>query len=163
MPTPTYTALANITLSSNTTSVTFSSISQSYRDLILVMDYSTTAGTGPVFTFNGSGSGYNYVVAQGDGSSYSSYQSSNDTYFPIDANAGSTTARQNAIIQIIDYSATDKHKNCLVRRNRTNANVHMMVGRWASTSAITSITLNSFANTGVWAPDTIFTLYGVIA
>lgn len=158
-----YVPLANITLGSNTTSVTFSSINQAYRDLVVVMNYSTTAGTGPVVTFNGTNSGYNYVVAQGNGSATSSYQVSNDTYFPIDANAGSDTSRQSAIINILDYSVTDKHKTSLVRTNRANASVTMAAWRWGNTAAITSVTLNSFANTGVWATGTTFALYGVSA
>lgn len=158
-----YTPLANITLSSNTASVTFSSISQAYKDLIIIMNYSTTASTGPVVTFNGSSSGYTYVVADGNGTGTSSYQVTGDAYFPIDSNTGSDTAIQNAIINILDYSVTDKYKPCSVRRNKANARVNMAAWTWQSTSAITSITLNSFANTGIWASGTSFALYGVSA
>jgi hypothetical protein len=158
---PAYVALANITLGSNAATVTFSSISQAYRDLVLVMEYTTTTGTGPVFTFNASSTGYNYVVAQGNGSTTGSYGATGDTYFPFDGNAGSDTSKQSAILNIFDYSVTDKHKSIVFRRNKPNAMVHMMAGRWANTAAITSIELNSFANSGIWATGTTFALYGI--
>jgi hypothetical protein len=58
-----YTALANVTLGSSAASVTFSSISQSYRDLVLVITATTSAVDNAFIRFNSdSGSNYNIVI-----------------------------------------------------------------------------------------------------
>jgi hypothetical protein len=55
MPTPTYTPLATVTLGSSASSVTFSSIPGTYRDLILIFDGTGSGTTGNLrMTFNGS-------------------------------------------------------------------------------------------------------------
>ena len=96
MATNTYVALDTQILSSAAASVTFSSISQAYTDLILV-----TAGTGTTggvgwLTFNGdsptSGSNYSNTTVYGDGSTAASYRRSsqariNDSsFYPTQCN-----------------------------------------------------------------------------
>jgi len=65
----------------------------------------------------------------------------------------------------MDYSATDKHKTVLVKRGVSDAtgySVGMEAGRWASTSAITSI--NIFDQSGdTFDAGSSFALYGVAA
>jgi hypothetical protein len=65
-------------------------------------------------------------------------------------------------VQVMDYSATDKHKTLLARASYAGNQAQAAAARWASTSAITSITL--FMDAGrSFATGTTFSLYGVIA
>jgi hypothetical protein len=77
-----------------------------------------------------------------------------------------TTADSNHIIQIMDYSATDKHKTVLIRERfygstSSDVRVAALAARWASTSAISTISI--FLNSGNIAAGARFDLYGVIA
>lgn len=164
MPTPTYTPLANITLGSSAASVTFSSISQAYRDLILVIE--TLAATGSVgltLRINGdSGSNYNYVRMDGTGSSAISGSSASQTSMLLAFyGQATTTARAINTLSIMDYSATDKHKTILNRADQAADGTHAGAGRWASTSAITSLAFTS--NSGNFAAGSTFSLFGVAA
>ncbi len=162
MGTPTYTPLAEITLGSSAASVTFSSISQAYRDLVLVINGSRAdTSTGGMFaTVNGdSGANYSYVNMEGNGSTASSGSGSGWTslYFEIWGN----TTRANWVINLVDYSATDKHKTILGRNDSASNKTIANAQRWASTSAITSITLP--AGGSGWIAGSTFSLYGIEA
>ena len=165
MPTPTYTPLANITLGSASSTVTFSSISGNYRDLIVVFSGSTTSnGAGASYRLNGdTGNNYGSVRALGISSPISSAYSGGGNLPFLSSNEGLGTAISNVILQIMDYSATDKHKTVLNRNNNNNSlgtHTEMSAGRWFSTSAVTSITISSNIN---FAIGSSFALYGVIA
>lgn len=157
--------LANITLGSSAATVTFSSISGSYRDLLLVAQPSSTSNlVGLRMRINSdTGSNYPQVVAFGDGSSaYSA--SNNDTYISLaNGAAWTTTSNATVIVSLLDYSATDKHKPILERGNviGTYPATVMSATRWASTSAITSIQL--YFGSGNIAAGSTFALYGVSA
>jgi hypothetical protein len=96
---------------------------------------------------------------QGDGTSASS-----GTGSATGVNAGFTLSSpvSNNITQIMDYSATDKHKTLLSRKNTSSVVVNAQAGRWANTAAITSIvcTVDSGAT---FSSGSTFSLYGVIA
>jgi hypothetical protein len=163
MPTPTYTALATVTLGTTAASVTFSSIPATYRDLIVVYNGNITASsTLGAYRFNGD-TGSNYTgVYTANAASGTRATTSSDFYFQ------GTTGISTAIIQVMDYSATDKHKTALVRSGNLAEWVQMYANRWANTAAITSMTLlpidaSTFAPTSTWATGTTFNLYGVIA
>ena len=158
MGTPTYTALATVTLGSSASSVTFSSIPATYRDLVLVAAAKT--GVGDDYTVirvnSDSGSNYSRVQMLGTGSVFNSGAFSSETAF-LGSYFGGTDNCSNTY-HFMDYSATDKHKTVLMRTNiegRTMASAN----RWASTSAITSIYLA--ANTGPFQTGSTFALYGI--
>jgi hypothetical protein len=158
MPTKTYKALANITLSSDVTTVTFSSIPSTYRDLIVIFDGENTMSDRTKLRFNGdTGSNYSDIYIIGTGSSaISSTQSS--TYISL-AGGVSGTNRFNSAINIMDYSATDKHKTALIRTDTKSHHVTAWAGRWANTSAITSVAIiGDSLKSGM-----TFALYGIEA
>jgi len=139
MPTPTYIPIASVTLASSANPVVFSNISQSYRDLILVFDGNIDASGSLMFRLNlDSNSNYSYVIAQGNGSSATSNATSTNLIF-FGNSPNSTTNRSNQIAQIMDYSATDKHKSILARTNDATQLVQMIAGRWANTAGVTTI------------------------
>jgi hypothetical protein len=142
--------------------VTFSSIPATYRDLIVVVAGTTSGAVGVALRFNSdSGSNYSYVLMDGYGSgSGSSSSSGSDTSMNMGVIGN---GQSNTIYQVMDYSATDKHKTAL---NRTNSEswggVRAGAGRWANTSAITSVQV--FTNgVNTFSSGTSFSLYGVAA
>jgi hypothetical protein len=153
MPTSTYVPLATTTLGSSASSITFSSIPATYRDLIIV---GNPLGAEAAARFNGdSGSNYNGLQMWGNGSN------------PLSSNFSATSSflggiNQDPIAQIMDYSATDKHKMVLVRRGIASATfVAGQVNRWANTSAITTIAI--IATSGSFTAGSRFDLYGIVA
>jgi len=159
MPTSTYTPLANIKLNSPQSSVTFSSISQAYKDLIIVMNVSVASTTWPSYRFNGdSGGNYNYIVGYTGGGSRGSTSSMNDTQIYFDPNGAINTSIETITINIFDYSTTNKYKATLHRKSKADGYVNMVASKWANTSAITSI---SFISSQNWVAGSTFTLYGV--
>jgi hypothetical protein len=61
----------------------------------------------------------------------------------------------------MDFSATDKHKTFLSRNGQAAGLVIATAGRWANTSAVTSMSVN--INSGTFSTGHTFNLYGVIA
>ena len=161
--TTTYIALATTTLSSATSTVTFSSIPATYRDLIIVVGNAQSASGNPglVARFNGdTNSNYSYVRMTGNGSTTGS-ASATDTFAVLAAAFGLSTSQiATTITQIMDYSATDKHKTYLSRSSRADAGVEAGAGRWANTNAITSVAVFLGGSLN-FAAGTTFSLYGV--
>lgn len=149
MATSTYISLATIT-PSGASSVTFSSIPATFRDLVLVIRNTSTVGVLKANFNNDTSTNYSRVQMNNAGSGGAS---SADTQ-PAIRTAVATNALQ--ILQIMDYSATDKHKTVLVRTNRSGE-VAAYAQRWADTSAINEIdvTLVSGTFTGTMS------LYGI--
>lgn len=159
MPTPQYTALANVTLSSTASSVSFQSINQSYRDLVLVMNTALTSSASVFLWLNSDTTSSNYpnVWMQGNGSSTSS-----GTSLPggvrisvTNYSTGPATSR----VDFMDYKATDKHKTMLVRHDLSSAETVAVASRWTNTNAITDIGIIPAGTT--FATGSSFALYGV--
>ena len=158
----TYTPIATTTLGSAASSVTFSSISGAYTDLVLVTSLkgATTSNLAKM-QFNGdTGANYSDTYLEGDGSSaYSGRRSSGNQIFDW-ANYVSTANTFSAdVAHIMNYSNTTTYKTVLARANRPTSNTTATVGLWRSTAAITSIVIT--ANSGNFDTGSTFTLYGV--
>lgn len=158
-----YVPLANVTLGSSAQSVTFSSISQSYRDLVLIGFSASASDPYIELQINGdTGNNYPAINMVGDGgSSFSQNLTTNYNYFDI-AGALGSAAGFSFIINFMDYSATDKHKPVLWRAVKASAGTLAEVGRWANTSAITNFKLDQYS-TNVFAAGSTFALFGVSA
>ena len=154
------TPLANITLGSSQTTVTFSSISQSYKDLILVIQPVGTTTMNVQLRFNGdTGANYVYATFYGNGSSTGSAGGS-ATYIQTTSFTAVNASNDNmGIYNIADFSTTDKHKVVFARHGRSSAGTSMTAGRWANTSAITSMSVIG----GDFDAGTTMALYGVSA
>jgi hypothetical protein len=159
MPTPTYTPLATVTLGSSASSVTFSSIPATYRDLVLIhAGTSSNASANTILArLNGdSGSNFFQVAMSGSGSGTSSFAFTGtgvSSGFSFSGEVSSNTTT------IMDYSATDKHKTALSRHNLSGS-VRAAATRWANTAAVTSIVL--VMDTGAtFSSGTVFSLYGI--
>lgn len=157
MPTQTYIPLANLTLSASASEVTFTSISQAYRDLVLVCSMANTVGNGALMMRinNDTAANYSWIRMYGDGSTASSSTGSSNS--ATIGNFG--TNLSNSQLSIMDYSATDKHKSMLSRTNDSAYIVSAYAARWASTSAVTSF--NVFPGGNAFASGSSFALYGI--
>jgi hypothetical protein len=167
----TYYPIATTTLGSAQSSVTFSSISGSYTDLVLVIsgkeDVATGAGFGYVLGMqynSDTGSNYSVTRLDGNGSSAASDRFTNQTSFDIGYYGGTGyTGFSTSIIQIMNYSNSTTYKTMLNRMALpASGHVTTEVGLWRSTSAITSIKV-FFTDSNNIAAGSTFTLYGITA
>jgi hypothetical protein len=166
--TSTYEMIAKTTLGSAQATVSFSTISASYTDLVLISNVDvTSAGASINIRFNSdTGSNYSYTTMYGNGTSALSTRGSNVTSSYIAGFVAPNTAIETVIItNIQNYSNTTTNKTFLSRANRASANnspgAEALVGLWRNTAAITSITLA--ADSGNIDTGSTFTLYGIKA
>lgn len=166
--TATYDCIATTTLGSDTAVVTFSSISGSYTDLVLIIQAATTTTAFDIRArFNSdSGSNYSITYMAGTGSSAISGRYSNRNFAELDVYAFPDTTLGNSvhIVQIMNYSNTTTYKTYLARANQAPVDgVQATVGLWRSTSAITRIDISPYGSVYNLKSGSTFTLYGIKA
>jgi hypothetical protein len=76
-----------------------------------------------------------------------------------DLSIGFVTTNFNGIASILDYTQTNKHKLVVARANDGANRTTTTAGRWANTSAITSLTV--LVGSGTFNTGTVFSLYGI--
>jgi len=158
--------LQNITLSSPQSSVTFASIPGTFRDLYIITNTRHVSSNQPFnqlrYRFNSdSGANYNYVRMIGWGTNTESSGGSNNVELTFTFDAPSTSSSFVPIISnIMDY-ATNKHKSIIARLDDAAVSTQAYTARWASTAAITSVTI--FAPSDSWVAGSTFALFGVVA
>lgn len=163
MSNATYTPLATRTLTGNTASVTFSNIPNTYKDLVLILSLTPlTAGSEIKVNYNGdTGTNYPTVRMYGSGSGSGASNTQNEAFIDIgyyDTNAVGVT-----ILQIFDYSATDKHKTSLIRWNGNGGTANYVganANRWANTAAINQIAVAPRSSS--FTSGTVLSLYGIL-
>lgn len=156
-------ALATTTLGSSASTITFGSIPATYRDLRVVVNMQTTGDSTTYIRFNGdTGNTVSNVWMAGYPTS-STASSSNTTsgVLAVGAYVNSAGGINTITADILDY-ATDKHKSVLVRGSNNASEVITTAGRWASTSAITTILLRLDSGASYIAGST-FSLYAVVS
>lgn len=170
----TYEQLAKTTLTASSTTITFSSISQSYTDLVFVVQMIAFDTTGPTLRlrFNND-SGVNYGGTQGPtwvtGGGVPTSNGGTDTNGNIARGigvGGSTSRPSTAVINIHNYSNTSYRKSWfswIVNGNfgAGAKGVEMDGGAWNSNSAITSVSLE--VGTNAFNTGTFCALYGIKA
>jgi hypothetical protein len=162
--TVTYEKIATTTLGSDQATITFSTISGSYTDLVLVENGKVTSGASySRIRFNSdTGSNYSGTYLSGNGTAAATERFSNMTFMVVASLAAvETNFNHNAIINIQNYSNSTTYKTILARLNNAAAATDAAVGLWRDTSAITSI--EYYLNSGSWATGSTFTLYGIKA
>jgi hypothetical protein len=156
----TYTPIATQTLGSSAASVTFSSISGSYTDLIIVNSGTSSANGSFRLQFNGdTATNYSTTYLFGDGTSATSGRFSNQVAIFAMGRAG--TSQGNGIIQVMNYSNTTTNKTVIGRGNLASQMAIVAVGLWRNTAAITSIVITP--ESGTIDAGSTFTLYGIAA
>jgi hypothetical protein len=164
----TYEPIQTQTVGTAVATVTFSSIPQTYTDLIMIVNaIDNTYDYGGInLTFNSdSGSNYSFTEMYGNGSSIGNERRANVAYIPIAFYISPDTVAGNAIhtINIMNYSNTTTYKSTIGRENSTNATYSgagLIAGLWRSTAAISTIALTMSGN---FAVGSNITLYGIKA
>ena len=169
----TYTPIATTTLGSSASSYTFSSIPQTYTDLVLVLNGygAVTDGSSIVGEVGNNsldtGANYSMTRLSGSGSTASSGRASGTNFIRFANLTGQSTSSSNPtslIINFMNYSNTTTFKTILNRVNQINGSypgVEALVNLWRSTSAINIIKLYPYASS--FAAGTTLTLYGITA
>ena len=155
----TYEPIATVNINGVSTT-TFSTISGTYTDLILVGAGITRGTANSLFIrFNSdTGSNYSYTLLVGDGTTASSSRQSNQTSGMIGAGTSGLSSTPTMILcQIQNYSNATTYKTYLSRDTDSNGSTEAFVGLWRSTAAITSVTV--FTGGNFTGGD--LTLYGI--
>ena len=167
----TYTPLATTTASGSVNTITFSSISGSYTDLVIIANGYANYGFADRTSWfmrvgNGStdtGNNYSQTGLYGNGTSATSSRETNQSRCFVGVISEKNTT---AIIQINNYANTTTYKTYLSRGNSLGSSatqdVAAVSGLWRSTSAINTITLYTGDGTN-YGSTTTFTLYGIAA
>lgn len=168
MPTPTYTSIATVTLSTTDSEIVFSSIPATYKDFVLVGRLRTgyAALSEPLrIRFNGDSTtgNYNRVALFGDGTSASGYT---DGPGEIIVDAGATAASATAAtfshikLEMLDYSVNDRHKLGVTYSDVAAVQTRRQAVRWGSNSPINSISISAYFG-GVFSVGSTLSLYGI--
>lgn len=173
----TYIPIATTTLGSAVASYTFTSIPQTYTDLVLVTCLQNTAvfadavlqvGNGSIDT----GSNYSSTFLTGNGTTASSARQTTATYTWLDYNGAPPIGGSSfniAITNIMNYSNTTTYKTWLTRassgelKSGSSGGVDAIVGLWRSTSAINQIKVSIPGTSTLLNTGSTLTLYGIAA
>jgi hypothetical protein len=159
----TYEPIATTTLGAATSTVTFSTISSSYTDLVLISNHGVSTATANFFVrVNGdSGTNYSNTTLKGNGSSASSSRLSNFNRIVFDGDGASTSITNTNVINFENYANSTTYKTVIGRSGDATYSTAAIVGLWRSTSAITSITVGIDGHNFI--VGSTFTLYGIAA
>jgi len=167
----TYTAIATVTVGSGgASSITFSSIPQSYTDLLVKLSTRSNQASGPDYVYlqfnsNTSTSNYQGIFLRGNGSTVAS--SSNTTEGKIRAaittTSGETTSTfSNCEIYIPNYTSSNNKSTSsdwVPENNATATFMGITAGLWTQTSAITSMQLS--LSSGSFVQHSTAYLFGI--
>lgn len=167
-PSGAYDALASVTVSATTASVSFAGIPTGYKHLqIRVMSRATAGGIGAFFIQFNSDTGTNYADHRIEGNGATAYTDRNTSAIRAlsGLQAGSTTGANifgGSVADVLDYGNSFKYKTIRALSgvdNNGSGNIAFGSGLWMSTSAVTSITL--IPENTAFATYSSFALYGV--
>lgn len=158
----TYEPISTNTLTTSTASVTFSSIPNTYTDLILIINAASSSAASCRLRFNSdTGTNYSDTRLYGDGTSATSDRLTTRDHINC-GDLSVTTITSNQIINIMNYTNTSTYKTVLTRSNIASSYVFLNTSMWRATpAAITSITI--FPASGNLVSGSTFTLYGIKA
>lgn len=163
--TATYDCIATTTLSTATATITFSTISGSFTDLVVVFNGGmNTAADNLYIRFNSdTGNNYSSTRLHGNGTSAVSDRQSNSDRMNIDQSGYmSTDLTCVEIFHVMNYANTTTYKTVVIRASEASSGTAAGVGLWRNTNAITSITLGGTGGGNLKA-GSIATLYGIKA
>lgn len=166
----TYEPIANTTLTGTAATISFTSISSSYTDLVLIIDGKMDSSGGTIYmTMNSdTGSNYNGITLGGAATNTNTkYNFYNGTQgVPLAGYNGLNASGFFIIADINNYSATQGYKTVMSHAGNPSTNapgsIETLVGTWKSSSAITSLTIQRNSG-GNFATGTTATLFQITA
>jgi len=163
----TYELIASVTANGSQTSIDFSSIPQTYTDLLVKVSIRVTAGganyTG-YLTLNGATTSYTGRDVMGNGSAASSNLRNYSQIYIGEVNGAASTSSTftNKEIYIPNYAGSNYKSvstDSVFENNATTAYAQLEAALWSNTAAITSLSINAEAQTLV-SGSTVY-LYGI--
>jgi hypothetical protein len=154
-------------LASSQASITFSSIPQTYTDLVLVHSLRTNRGqtNEPIgMTFNGNTSNRSSRQLEGNGSSTFSGSTTDLRAGSASGDTATSNTFGNSVIYIPNYAgntAKSASADGVSETNATGVFMAIQAALWNDTSPITSITLTMLAGGTNFLTGSSATLYGI--
>jgi hypothetical protein len=162
----TYEPIQTTTLGTATNIVTFSSIPQTYTDLILITNFATSVLNEDAYVQFNSDTGNNYsrTHVRGNGASALSSRAANQPFIPIDIDSSGTTLNTGiqTATHFMNYSNATTNKTVICRSGTNGGSftgTTLLLGLWRNTNAITRIDIK--ATGGNFVVGSTFTFYGV--
>ena len=155
----TYEPIVSQTLASSAAYVDFTSIPQTFTDIISVVIPVGSAATNLEYIFN-SDTSNNYSVTgmSGTGSATFSFRSSSGPALQLGV---ATTTPSTNIVNIMSYANANVFKTVLSADEYYGVALYRRVGLWRSYSAITDIRIQ--VTSGTFSSGSTFSLYGIKA
>lgn len=166
--TATYSLIASYTVPTAAGTYTFTSIPQTFTDLIVVINAkASTAINSYVQVGNGTidtGTNYSRTLIQGNGTSATSGRNSSVGYYYLNDVAGVNSSEFNYVdtVHLMDYANTTTYKTFMNRCNNATLGVGAQVGMWRNTAAIDRVLLGLLSG-ATWSVGSTFKLYGIQA
>ena len=166
---PTYEPIATTTLSSTQGTVSFTSIPQTYTDLVIVLNsafnYFAPQASGGMQLNSDTGTNYSYTAMSGNGSTAASFSAATQGWIYFGECSAAGEPFSNNIIHLLNYSNTTTFKTILSRSNLAHSRVMTQINLWRNTAAVTRVDLLAYGGASVaqWIAGSTFTLYGISA
>ena len=156
----TYEPIATTTATGSSTVISFTSIPQTYTDLIVIFTGFATTGNFYVRVNSDTSSIYSQTQLRGNGSvAGSSRETAQQNVYIGDFIADPISAISNAVMHFNNYANTTTFKTFLLRGNNVAKFTDLTVGLWRSTAAITGISVHSSGAN--FNSTSVATLYGI--
>jgi hypothetical protein len=155
-------------LSSAASEILFSSIPDTFTDLVLVISARITANDSSWWMrFNGTSTGYSERLLYGNGSSAASASAGTSGFNLFFINGSGTTSNtfNSTSVYIPNYTASQSKSvslDMVTENNATNANQGISAGLWSNNAAISSIRLFYTGSSNDIATGSSATLYGIL-
>jgi hypothetical protein len=156
-----YESIQTVTVTSAVSSIAFTSIPATYKNLQIRYSLTAAAPADTGLRFNSdSGANYSNSLFRGTGSAAQIYPYSAINQAYVQYNIGNNTSV--AVIDILDY--TNTNKNTSIRslagfENVTTGELDFWGGGWYNTAAVTRIDLHCLTST--FSTNSTFALYGI--
>ena len=159
-----YNLISTVTVGSGgASSIEFTSIPQTYTDLLVVCSGRTNgSGNGTNISFNGNTSNYSNRALQGNGSAASSFGTYNRNAGMVTDSNQTASVFGSTSIYVPNYAgSTFKSYSAdgVSENNAATAYMSFIAGLWSDVSAITSLTLSLMV--GNFVQYSSATLYGI--
>jgi hypothetical protein len=168
-----YESIARTTVTTDSTinSITFSSIPSTYSHLQLriIARSQRSATSDTLYMRYNSDSSNNYsqhtLIGNGSAASATGYYPENVSYSgTIAGNTATTGVFGVSIIDILDYSNTNKYKTTRILDgydNNGSGTINLRSSNWGSTSALSTIFIANYTNGDFFKAGSSFALYGI--
>jgi len=158
----TYEPIQSVTATGSSTVISFTSIPQTYTDLVVIFTGFATTGNFYVRVNSDSSAIYSQTDIRGDGSvAGSSRETAQSNVYIGDYIANPISTISNAVMNFNNYSNTTTFKSFLFRGNNAAKFTGITAGLWRSTAAITGVSLHS--SSANFDSTSVATLYGIKA